>query len=949
MWHRSRSGRACLSVVGLALAGALAASGLAACAPAGSAPEGGVDLAYEQYTLGNGLNVILRKDDRLPIAAVNLWYHVGPANEVRDRTGFAHLFEHLMFQGSRHTGKDRHFAELESVGASSVNGTTSLDRTNYLENVPSNALETALWLESDRMGFLLDTLDQAELANQQSVVRNERRQTREVPPYAQSDEKAMALLFPADHPYHANIMGSHADIQSATLDEARDFFKRYYVPNNASLAIVGNIDVAATKELVEKYFGSLPRGADVPQPQIATPQLTAERRATVTDQVQLPRVHMSWITSPAFAPGDAEADLAAHLLGSGNASRLYGSMVRAGIAQEVSAYQQSLKHGSVFQIEATAKPGRTADELEAAIQKELDTLAATPPTPAELDAAKLAIRSSLLFGLEDLGAQADMFNRYDHYLGNPGYLAKDLQRYVDADAAGVTRFVTDQLRSDRRVVVRTVPGPKVIPPEPAAPAAAPRTPAAPPAAAPDAPKPPPAEPWRTTVPRPGPAPAIALPSAQRFELGNGLPVYLLESHGLPLVVASLTSRWGSAADPADKPGLASFATAMLDRGTQTRDAQTLAREIDALGAKFSVDQVDDDGSSVVLQALSPQMGRAMAVMSDAVRAPAFPAAELARVRSEHLVKLQQQGESLTTVGEKVTRRELYGAEHPYGHLAKGTAAAVGSITREDVAAFHQKAFTPKNSALVLAGDLTPDQARTLAEDAFGSWTGEGVDPAVPAVPTPGPDRVLMVDKPGSAQTALVLAQSGVARKDPDFEKLLVLNEVLGGGFSSRVNLNLRERNGYSYGAGSSVSGSRGVRSISLRSSVQTQFTAASVREILKEVNGIRDAPISAEELSRARESLTQSLPASFGTGRASAQAVADIYQLDLPPDYFQKLPGVFAAINAAQVQEVAREHLRPELMKVVAVGDRAKVEPQLAELALGPIGYRAPDGGPAHP
>ncbi|MGQ0480986.1 MAG: M16 family metallopeptidase [Pseudonocardia sp.] len=935
-------------MVGLALAGALTACGLAGCSPGATTAEGGVDLAFEQYTLDNGLNVILRKDDRLPIAAVNLWYHVGPANEAQDRTGFAHLFEHLMFQGSGHTGKDRHFAELESVGASSVNGTTSLDRTNYLEDVPSNALETALWLESDRMGFLLDSLDQVELANQQAVVRNERRQTREVPPYAQSDEKAMALLFPADHPYHANIMGSHADIQSATLDEARDFFTRYYVPNNASLAIVGNIDFAATKNLVEKYFGSIPRGADVPQPQVATPQLTAERRETVTDQVQLPRVHMSWITSPAFAPGDAEADLAAHLLGSGNASRLYGSMVRTGIAQDVSAYQQSLKHGSVFQIEATAKPGRTADELEAAIQKELDTLATTPPTPAELDAAKLAIRSSLLFGLEDLGAQADMFNRYDYYVGDPGYLDKDLQRYVDADAAGVSRFVTDQLRSDRRVLVRTVPGPKVIPPEPPAPPQ-PRAPTAPPQAAPSPPQPPSAEPWRNTVPRPGPVPAIALPSAQRFELGNGLPVYLLESHGLPLVVASLTSRWGSAADPVDKPGLASFATAMLDRGTQTRDAQTLAREIDALGAQFLVNQVDDDGSSVQLQALSPQMGRAMAVMSDAVRSPAFPAAELERVRSEHLVALQQQGESLTTVGEKVTRRELYGPEHPYGHLAKGTAAAVKNITREDVAAFHQKAFTPRNSALVLAGDLTPEQARTLAEESFGSWTGEGADPPVPAAPTPGPERVLVVDKPGSAQTALVLAQTGVARKDPDFEKLLVLNEVLGGGFSSRVNLNLRERNGYSYGAGSSVSGSRGVRSISLRSSVQTQFTGASVREILKEVNGIRDAPISTEELNRARESLSQSLPASFGTGRASAQAVADIYQLDLPPDYFQKLPGVFAAIDAEQVQEVARKHLRPELMKVVAVGDRAKVEPQLAELALGPIGYRAPDGGPARP
>src|SRR4029079_4889944 len=318
---------------------------------------------FEKYTLPNGLDVILSEDHRLPMVAVNLWYHVGPANEEVGRTGFAHLFEHMMFQASKHVPPDTYFKTVEGAGGSNINGTTDFDRTNYFETMPSNQLELALWLESDRMGYLLDVVDQASFANQQDVVRNERRQSVENKPYGVVEETMFHTLFPKTHPYYADVIGSHADIQAAKLEDVKNFFKTYYAPNNASLAIVGDIDKAQVKALVEKYFGPFKKGGAVPKPSAETPKITAERRAVVKDRVELPKVYMAWVTSPFFKPGDADADIAATVLGGGKSSRLYKSLVYdKQIAQTVTAQQYSLMLGSVFSIEAVARPGHTAEE-----------------------------------------------------------------------------------------------------------------------------------------------------------------------------------------------------------------------------------------------------------------------------------------------------------------------------------------------------------------------------------------------------------------------------------------------------------------------------------------------------------------------------------------------------------------------------------------------------------
>ena len=927
--RRSRIALIATALVGVVIAGCSTAS-------APDRPSAGVDLTFEKYTLANGLEVILREDDAIPTAAVNLWYHVGPANEAAGRTGFAHLFEHMMFRGSGHTPRDSWDSLLEAVGGTDSNADTANDRTRYFESVPSNALERALWMESDRMGFLLDSLDQEHLTNEQSAVRNERRQNRETPPYALSYEAMNQLLFPAGHPYHASVIGSHADIQAATLDDVRDFFKKYYVPNNASLAIVGDIDVAATKALVEKYFGSIPRGAEVPKPQIEATRHTQEQRLTVTDQVELPMVTMGWVTPSFLASGDAEADVAASALGGGRTSRLYDALVyRTRIAQDVSAYQQSQAYGSAFTITATAAPGHTLDELEAAIQRELDALAADGPTVAELDAVRTKEEADRVFGLESPAGVADLLNLYNQYAGDPGQFAKDRQRYADVDAGGVRRFVTEQLTKDRRVVVHTVPGEKVLPPDPPVPSAG-LAPATQPVVS--------AEPWRNTVPEPGPAARPSLPGAQRFVLDNGLPIYLVEDHDLPLASAELVSRWGSVADPADKAGLADFTAAMLRKGTTTRDELTIARQAEALGASLS-SSAGSESSSVGVAALAPRFGEAMALMADVVRAPAFPQEELDRAREQSLVSLDQQRDDPSAVAGAVVNSELYGSQHPNGTTSADLRKSLPTITQDDLRRYHEQAFAPSNSALILTGDLTEQEARALATEHFGTWSGTGGQPPVAGPPVPAQERIFVVDTPGAPQSMVLVAQPGTTRSDPNLQSLTTMNEVLGGAHG-RLYRNLRERHGFAYGANSSMSAGRGVGLTSLSASVQTEATGPAIREMLTEVAAIQSAPVPPEELTKAKELAIRALPAQFASRAGRSGALADLFVYDLPPDYFQKAPDAIAAVDADAVLAAAKSHLRPNEMKIIVVGDRARIEAQLLELGLGPIAYRDADGLP---
>ncbi len=851
-------------------------------------------IAFEKYQLANGLEVILSQDHRLPLVAVNIWYHVGPANEEAGRTGFAHLFEHMMFQGSRDVKANEHFRYLEGAGSSEYNGTTDFDRTNYFETVPSDQLALALWLESDRMGYLIDKLDQKNLSTQQDVVRNERRQSLENVPYGIVEEAMYHRLFPATHPYYAEVIGSHADIQAAKLEDVRRFFKQYYVPNNATLTIVGDFDPASTKQLVEKYFGPLARGPAVPRITATTPPLKSEQGLTVSDQVELPRVYIGWLTPPIYKPGDAEAGLTAQILAGDKSSRLYKSLVYdKQIAQDVTINAQSELLGSIFELYATAKPGHTAAELENAINLELDRFRTEGPTATELERARNTIETNVIRGLERLngfGGVADRLNQYNHYFGNPDYLERDIQRFRDATPASIKTFAQQQLTNDKRVVVYGVPGKRDLGAE--IPNTHPTVEAASESINPPAK-------WRESPPARGAERPFKIPVPASFTLANGLQVIYDERPGLPVVAANLVFRTGDDASPIDKPGVGDFAVAMLDKGTTSRSAAEIADEAARLGATLQTGSTMDQ-SSVTVRSLTSNFPAALHLAADIALHPAFSDEEIARLKTSRLGDLANLRQDPSSIAPQVLAMSLYGPRHPYGYAALGTEASIKATTRADLVSFWKNAFVPNNAALVVVGKIDPTELRNLAEREFGSWS----------------------------------------RGAP-------VTTSLGGGagmFSSRINLNLREAHGYTYGAWSYFDYRRAGGPFMVVSGVRADVTGASVSEIMKELNRIRSAPMPPEELKLSKDSYIRSLPGNFESSGRAANNYSAAYIYGLGLDYFSKLPGRFGALTSSDALDVARRYLQMDRVRVIAVGDAAKIEPQLAALNLGPIEHRDLDG-----
>jgi zinc protease len=896
-------------------------------------------IEVEKYELANGLEVLLVEDHRLPLVAVNLWYHVGPVNEEPNRTGFAHLFEHMMFEGSAHAPDGEHARLLIAAGATGLNGSTDFDRTNYYETVPSDQLELALWLESDRMGFMLEELDPVRLATQQDVVRNERRQNLDNRPYGIVDEAVYHTLFPDGHPYYGAVIGSHDDIQAATLDNVRDFFRLYYAPNNATLALVGDIDPAAARTLVQQYFGTLRAGEPVTQPNVTTPPITSERRVTIEDRVELPVVYMAWFTPAAFEPGDADAHVLSDILARGQSSRLYRSLVyEGGIAQSLEVRQESLELGSIFHLRATARPGYTPEELEEAIDTEIEALRVMGPEAAEVDRARNTIETEVVQGLENLGLLADRLNRYNHYTDDPGYLAEDLAALAAVTPASIQSFVARYLSSEARVVVYGVPGePQHAPDVPA--------PAPSPVAATIAEEfLYPNEPWRSEAPPPGPARDVELPVPQSFELANGLTVLVNERPELPIVSASLVVRRGNSDNPGDRPGLATLTADMLSQGTATRSALEISEAVAQLGASLEAVAVMD-AVRVNVTSLRRAFPETLAILADVVVNPSFPAAELERRRESHAASVVQEGDNAFFVAERAVFRSLFGEGHPLGYRATGVESSIRAATRDDVLAFWSSHFVPSNSAIVVSGQVTVDELRPMLEESFGRWGPAEGAPSIPSDARPTDARLVLVDRPGASQTELRVVTLGVPRSTPDYEALVLLNTILGGGgVSNRINLNLREEHGWTYGALSEFVFRRLGGLFYIGTPVRLDATAPAVVEILNELRRIRDEPVTGEELAFAKDRQIRSMMAPYQTSAGATANSTNIHVYELGSDYYTQLGSRLAAVTIEDVQAAARRYFEPDQMIVVAVGDLATIREPLEALGRGRVEIRDVEG-----
>jgi zinc protease len=754
-------------------------------------------------------------------------------------------------------------------------------------------------------------------------------------PYGVVDEALFHILFPEGHPYRPAIMGSHADIQSARLADVRDFFKRYYRPNNATLVIAGDFDSANARRLVQKYFGPLKRGPEVPKPAIVTPPITSERRATVTDQIELPRIDLAWLTPPAFAPGDAELKIAAEILAGGKSSRLYKKLVYdLQLAQSVSADQDSYAQTSIFGLEALARPGHTNAELETAIDAELSRLAQEGPTQAEVDRARNGIERRMFEGLEKVGGnggRANRLNYYNQYTGDPGYLSKDVERYRRVTPDDVRRTVAKWLSKDARAVIFAERGEKKLAPDlPAQPVqvSGPQTESI------NA-----DEPWRKRPPKATGAIVPHLPVPVTFKLNNGLTVYHLQRAEPPIVTARLVINAGLLANPLDSPGLADFSLSLLDEGTATRNSLEIADEFALLGADIAA-QTQRDTSMLEVSTLASTFPQTLNLFADIVLHPTFPAAEVARVRQSRLAAIVTSRDDPSILSDAAFRRALYGRSHPYGQTSLGSEASINATTDAALRTFWQTWFRPNNAALIVVGAIDRRELQSLVEREFGGWSAAPV-PERPIVgvlpPKATPDRLVVVDKPGVNQTALRVGRVAASRATPDFYALQLLNEIFGGAYTSRLNANIREEKGYAYGAFSRFDFGRAPGPFAVVTSVRSDATAPAVKEIDHELARLISMPPDATEFAQARNSLVRSLPGAFETNAGISGAFANLFAYALPLDYYARLPGNLGGVAPNAVGQAARRYLDPSSMVVVAVGEKATIEPALESIGMKPV------------
>jgi zinc protease len=908
----------------------LACSGLAALLlglPAFARPaEPGSLIPFEKFSLDNGLTVIVHTDRKAPIVAVNVWYHVGSKNEKPGKTGFAHLFEHLMFQGTEHFN-DEYFKPFEQVGATDQNGTTNFDRTNYFENVPTPALDMALWMESDRMGHLLGVISQERLDEQRGVVQNEKRQG-ENRPYGRVWESVVRASFPSGHPYRWLPIGSMEDLNAASLDDVREWFRTYYGAANAVLVLAGDIDLATARTKAEQYFGDIPAGPPLTRPGTWVAARTESTREVMYDQVAQTRVYRFWNTPP---EGTTDSDLlaiAGSILGGGKTSRLYERLVyRDRLADTVSAGQTGLEIAGLFGITADVKSGVPQAKAESAIEEELRRFIAKGPTADELERARTSIRAGFIKGLERIGGfggKADVLASCEVYEGNPGCYQRSLQ-LLDSATAEQVRSAAARWLSQGDFTLEVHPFPKY---SNATQSAVDRS---------------------LGVPVTTTFPDVVFPDLERHRLRNGLPVVLASRPGVPIVRVSLLFDAGYAADAGRPAGTSSFAMSMLDEGTTSLGSLEIAARAQSLGADLATGSALDTSFGAVA-ALKDRLDESLALFADVVRRPSFPANEIERVRKEWIAGIAREKTSPDALAYRILPPLLYGEGHPYAipFSGSGTEASIAGLEREDLVEFHRAWIRPDNATLIVTGDTTAAEILPLLEKHFGDWQPTGGARAAKSAPPPSPasaQRVFLIDKPGAVQSNILVGETMPSSSAPDSMERETMNKILGGTFTSRINMNLREDKHWSYGARSRLPDARGERPWILSAPVQTDRTVDSMREIRREITEfVGDRPATGEEITKTVNRDVRSLPGSFETNGAVSSAIADMITFGRPDDYVRTLKQRIEAQTPEGIRAAASGSLDPARLTWVIVGDLKLIEQPIRELDLGPVSVLDADG-----
>ena len=903
--------------------GLLLSQGVAAAAPAQPVfPE--LRIPYQKHILPNGLTLILHEDHKAPLVAVNVWYHVGSKDEPPGRQGFAHLFEHLMFNGSENHN-DEFFRPLAEAGATKINGTTWMDRTNYFQNVPTPALDRVLWLESDRMGHLLGAVDQAKLDEQRGVVLNEKRQG-ENQPYGRVWDVITKAIYPAGHPYSWTTIGSEKDLNAATLEDVKSWFRTHYGAANATLVVAGDIDPAEVLKKVQLYFGDIPAGPVRERVEAWPAKRQGAKRAVLQDRVPQPRIVKVWNT-PGFCSKDATLlDMAGSILADGRSSRLYQRLVyRDRTATSISSSSYPFEIAIPMTLDAYVQPGGDAAEVDRVIEEELARFLRTGPTPAELQRVKTGYFAASLRGMEQIdgrSGKSGTLATYQVYCGSPDAYTEEADIVRRATPADVLRAARAWL-DDGAFTLTVEPFPEYT------------------AASEGA--------DRKQMPGRGDPPGLRLPTLQRFTLSNGLKVALAEYPSAPVVQLSLLVDAGYAADLGTTPGTARLMLEMLDEGTPTRDALQIAARRESLGAEIGA-SADLDSFVVGLNSLTGRLPESLELYSDVLLRPTFPQKELERIRKQIIAAVQQEKAQPAGIAGRLYPRLLFGEGHAYSGPSSGLGSEeqLAKLGVADLKAFYARWMRPDQATLLVVGDTTEAKIRPLLEQYLGAWKA----PAEPApkkqlaeVPLPEKPRVFLINRPGSLQSYILAAHLAPPLRDPDDIAMRLAADAFGGDFLSRVNLNLREDKHWSYGVRSDVMATQAQRVFALRAPVQTDKTVDALKELLREYQELlAQRPLQQQEVRDAQDRTVRRLPGANETSGEIAGSYGTILKFGLPDSYWNDLVGKVEAQDANTVNAAAKRLVQPQALTWVIVGDLEKMEAGVRKMNLGDVTVLDTDG-----
>ena len=879
-------------------------------------------IAHKKFVLDNGLTLLVHEDKSVPVVGVNLWYHVGSRNEKRGKTGFAHLFEHFFFNGSENYPFGFREA-MDDLGANNRNGTTNFDRTNFFEDVPTSALERTLYLEADRMGFLAANISKEMLERERGVVQNEKRQG-ENQPYGRVFAEVGAKMYPYSHPYSWSTIGSMEDLNAASLDDIKEWYKTFYAPNNAVISLAGDITPERALELVTKYFGGISAGPPLPRTEKWIPVLDRSIRDEMQDQVPQTRIYRVY-HAPAWKDRELQSlELFANVLSGSKSSRLDRRLVYdKKLATDVNANASGSELAGRFIVIATVKPGVDAAEVEREIDSVINEMLDKGVTDEELARMKNRNMADFLRGIERLGGfggRSDILAESMTYGGSPEFYLNQLETMARATPADVKTAANKWLRANHyTMIVR--PFPKL---------AAAKT-----------------QIDRKILPALGAAPDIKFPEIQRAKLKNGLNVMLLERHSAPIVNVALAVDAGSSSDSREKAGAASLALDLMDEGTRSRDAFKIADELDNLGANLFTGS-SLDLSFVRLQSTAQNLQPSLAIMADVILNPAFPADQFAIQKQRRIAQIAQEKASPNALAQRVLPNIIYGANHAYGKPASGFEKSVQAIEREDLIKWHADWFKPGSATVIVTGDVTLDKLLPQLESALGNWKpGTAPQKNLPTVAKTAGKKIYLIDKQGAPQSTIVAAHVSESSGQAEDLALEPVMQNFGGMATSRLNRNLRLDKHWSYGTSGQVTNSRGQRAFIIFAPVQTDKTKESIVEVSKEINDIAGTrPITGEEFTSIMRSTNSRLPGRFETLAALETAAINSVNLKLPNDYWSRYAQSLRALTEPQLDQAAKKFVRPNEIVWIVIGDLSKIENSIRELGYGEIIKLNADGEP---